>query len=233
MKRPIYSSIVLCLFLLTKTVIADDKSLYDFKWLDEGEKVYVIQNKEYIKSGRFGIDLSLVDSDSSPFQDTTGFTGSLTYYFSEAFSIDVTFKQYSNEDSGDLSNLLNQIGDGVVPIIRKVNSATLVHLNWIPFYGKINTFNRIFFFDWGVGVGVGQFNTEGNWETFDQNEGLVFSQDQDNGFNLRSFAKFYGGDHFTFGIEYNLTGIDTIKDPEGKSAYLFFADIMGSVGYIF
>ncbi|MAZ49369.1 MAG: hypothetical protein CME65_12480 [Halobacteriovoraceae bacterium] len=233
MKRPLYSSLICCLIAISSISLADDKSLYDFKWLDEGEKVYVIQNKEYVKAGRIGIDLSLIDSDSSPFQDTTGFVGSLTYYISETLSLDITYKQYNNEDSGDLSNLLNQIGDGVVPIIRKINTAALVHINWIPFYGKINTFNQIFFFDWGVGFGVGQFQTEGNWETFDQDVGLKYTTDQDTGFNLRSFAKFYTRNNLTFGIEYNLTGVDTIKDPQGKSAYLYFADIMASVGYIF
>lgn len=233
MTRLLHSGIKLAFLFSISNTMADDKSLYDFKWLDDGEKVYVIQNKEYTKAGRLGIDLSLVDSDSSPFQDTTGFVGSVAYYLSETLSIDFTYKLYSNDDSGDLNNLLNQIGDGIVPIIRKINSATLVHVNWIPFYGKINTFNRIFFFDWGVGVGLGRFQTEGNWETFDQNVGLEFSEDQDMGFNLRSFAKFYTRQNFTFGIEYNLTGVDTIKDPNGKSSYLFFADIMGSVGYIF
>lgn len=233
MKKLVYSASLCLIFLFANSSSADDKSLYDFKWLDDGEKVYVIQNKEYAKTGRIGLDLSLVDSDSSPFQDTTGFVGVITYYFSENWSVDFTYKQYNNQDSGDLNNLLNQIADGVVPIIRKINSATLVHVNWIPFYGKINTFNSIYFFDWGFGLGLGQFNTEGNWQTFDDNVGLLFAEDQDTGFNIRSYAKFYTRKNVTFGIEYNLTGVNTVKDPQGESATLFFADIMGSIGYIF
>lgn len=222
------------LLFFSLNILADDKSLYDFKWLDDGEKVYVIQNKEYIKAGSLGIDLSIVDSDSSPFQDTTGFVGAITYYFSEKWSVDVTYKQYQNEDNGDLTNLLKALVTDVKPIIRKIDTATLIHFNWIPFYGKINTFNRIFFFDWGLGIGIGQFDTQGNWKTFDEtNKKLTFEQDRDSGFNFRSFVKFYSRSNITMGFEYNLTGVNTIKDPNGKEDVLYFADIMATVGYIF
>lgn len=33
---------------------------------------------------------------------------------------------------------------------------------WAPFYGKINTFNKIFYFDWSFGLGVGKFESESN-----------------------------------------------------------------------
>ena len=80
-------------FILTLTSLAcfaDEKSLYDFKWLDEGEKVYVIQNKEYVKARSIGLDLSIIDSNSSPYQDTSGFSLSLAYYFSETWSNQLT-----------------------------------------------------------------------------------------------------------------------------------------------
>ena len=57
----IYIKVLTFSFIALSSVFADEKSLYDFKWLDEDEKVYVIQNKEYVKSGSFGIDLSLID----------------------------------------------------------------------------------------------------------------------------------------------------------------------------
>lgn len=233
MKKILYSTITL-IIALSNLSFADETSLYDFKWLDDGEKVYVIQNKEYIKSGRLGVDFSIIDSASSPFQDTTGFLGSITYYFNERWSLDLTYKQYSNQDSGDLNSLLNQIGNGIKPIIRKIDSAALIHLNWIPFYGKINTFNQIFFFDWGFGFGLGQFDTQGNWQTFDDADvGLVYEKSQDPGFNFRSYVKFYTGSDMTFGAEYNLSGVNTIKDPNGKEDLLYLADILVTVGYIF
>ncbi|MBT4792814.1 MAG: hypothetical protein HON90_14660 [Halobacteriovoraceae bacterium] len=226
-------------FILTLTSLAcfaDEKSLYDFKWLDEGEKVYVIQNKEYVKARSIGLDLSIIDSNSSPYQDTSGFSLALAYYFTETWSIDLTYKMYNNSDSADLTNLLNINVNTTQtkPLIRKINAAKLIHINWIPFYGKINTFNKIFFFDWGLGLGFGQFDTSGNYETFDKkNLSITFKDEVDTGFNLRSFAKFYIGQSMTMGFEYNLTGVETIKSIDGSKEILYYNDIIGTIGYIF
>lgn len=225
------------LTIFSLTSFADDRSLYDFKWLDEGEKVYVVQNKEFVKAGNFSIDLSVMNSDSSPYQDTTGYSGTLTYYFTETFSMDVTYKSYSNEDNQDLDNLgdITASGGGSVkPLIRKVDSATLLHFNWIPFYGKINTFNKIFFFDWGIGFGIGSFETQGNYKTFLQtNIPLTYEKSNDTGGNFRSYFKFFTSSNLTFGFEYNLTGVNTIKSADGSEDILWYTDIMGSLGYLF
>lgn len=215
-------------------LFAADKSLYDFKWLDEGETVYVVQNKEYIKAKSFSLDLSYLTSDSSPYQDTTGFSATITYYLTENFSLDYTYKSYNNEDNSDLDNLREATTPSVKPIIRKIDSAQLIHFNWIPFYGKINTFNRIFFFDWGLGLGVGSFETQGNYKTFSQsNIPLTYEKSTDSGFNIRSYFKFFTKAHMTFGFEYNLSGVNTIKDPDGKEELLWYTDILATVGYLF
>lgn len=234
MKKSIY------LILLTFSFIAsaDEKSLYEFKWLDEGEKVYVIQNKEHTKAGSIGIDLSFVDSASSPYQDTTGMSFGLTYYFTETFSMDITYKQYNNSNNQDMRNLLDALIDEgkseVKPIIRKIDTATLIHFNWIPFYGKVNTFNRIFFFDWGLGLGFGQFETQGNWRTFlSKNTSITFEKETDTGFNFRSYAKFFTRGNITLGFEYNLTGVNTIRDPNGNKTVLYYNDILATIGYMF
>lgn len=232
---------VLLLLLIISQIVAgsisyaDENSLYDFKWLDEGEKVYVIQNKEHTKAGGIGVDFSFADSQSSPYQDTIGMVFGITYYISETWSMDVTYKQYSNTDSTDLKNLLNVLGSNQVkPIIRKIDTATLIHLNWIPFYGKVNTFNRILFFDWGFGVGFGQFETQGNWKTFSVlNKSITFEKEVDTGFNFKSYVKFYTMGSITMGFEYNLTGVETIRDPAGTKEVLYYNDIMASVGYLF
>ena len=232
-----YLAIFFTLSMMTVTTMAAESSLYDFKWLDDNEKVYVIQNKEHIKAGGLGFDLSLMDSNSSPYQDTLGFSAALTYYFNENWSIDFTYKQYSNEDSADLENLINLINASnseVKPLIRRIDAAKIVHINWIPFYGKVNTFNKIFFFDWGFGLGMGQFDTAGNYETFnDQSKSITFKEEVDTGFNIKSYVKFFTLSGMTLGFEYNLTGVSTIRNKEGTKETLYFNDIIASIGYIF
>ena len=224
------------LFLGPHLLFAAENSLYEFKWLDEGEKVYVIQNKEHIKANSFSVDLSLLDSNSSPYQDTTGISLTFIYYMSETWSLDFTYKQYNNADSADLKNLqtLGSAGNEIKPLIRRIDAAKLFHINWIPFYGKVNTFNKIFFFDWGVGLGFGQFDTAGNYATFQQkNVSLTLVEESDMGFNFRSFFKFYLGESMTMGFEYNLSGVQTILSQDETKEILYYNDIMGSIGYIF
>ncbi len=226
--------ILFIILFTTLTSFANESTLYDFKWLDEGEKVYVIQNKEHVKAGGLGIDFSIIDSNSSPYQDTTGMLFALTYYFSENWSIDFTYKKYNNSNSADLENLLEVLDNQTKPLIRRVDAAKLIHINWIPFYGKINTFNKIFFFDWGVGFGIGQFDTAGNYETFDDPAvSFTLKEESDTGFNFRSYVKFYTRSNWTMGFEYNLSGVSTIKSDAEKKEMLYFTDIMGTVGYIF
>ncbi len=235
-KRILLLNLIVSTFagLLTVNTYASDKSLYEFKWLDEGEKVYVIQNKEYLKAGGIGIDISLIDSNSSPYQDTNGYSLALAYYLSENWSVDFTYKSYNNSNSADLSNLLNYPKGEVKPLMRRIDTAKLIHFNWIPFYGKINTFNKIFFFDWGLGLGYGIFDTAGNYKTFDdENVSLTLAEEQDSGFNFRSFVKFYGIGGLTFGFEYNLTGVQTIMSQSGAKETLYYNDIIGTIGYIF
>ena len=229
------STLYLLVSFLSFNILAAEKSPYQFKWLDDDETVYVLQNKEHIKAHNFGVDLSYATSDASPYQETSGLFLALTYYISENWSVDFTYKKYFNEDSTDLSNLVNAYkADDVKPIIRRINSAMLFHINWIPFYGKINTFNEILFFDWGLGFGVGQFETQGNYKTFlIKNKNITYVDETDTGFNLKSYVKFYTRSRVTMGFEYNLMGVDTIKDPQGKSDIHYYTDIMATVGYLF
>lgn len=233
-KLTLYFPVLVFLIFYQGLCFGAENSLYEFKWLDEGEKVYVIQNKEHVKAGSLGVDLSFADSDSSPYQDTTGFAFTLVYYMSETWSIDFTYKQYNNSDSADLTNLLESFPNEVKPLIRRIDAAKLIHINWIPFYGKINTFNKIFFFDFGIGLGAGQFDTAGNYQTFkDKNISITFVEESDTGFNLRGFFKFFLGESLTLGFEYNLTGVQTIVSETEEKDILYYNDIIASIGYMF
>ncbi len=225
---------LLFLILIIESTLASEKSLYEFKWLDDDEKVFVIQNKEHIKAKSIGLDFSIIQSDSSPYQDTTGASLALTYYFSENWSIDFTYKKYLNSDSADLSNLLSAYSNEVKPLIRRIDAAKIIHFNWIPFYGKINTFNKFLFFDWGFGLGIGQFDTAGNYKTFlEKNVSITYLIENDTGVNLRSYVKFYTKTKMTFGFEYNITAVETIRNKDATKEILYFNDIIATIGYIF
>jgi outer membrane beta-barrel protein len=225
--------ILLIIMVMTAGAYASDEDLYKFNWLDEDEIVYVLQNKEYPKDNRLGVDFSVYDSASSTYQNTMGFGLSLIYNFSETFSMDVTYKAYNNENNQDLKNLQNQ-GSGIKPLIRKVETATLVHLNWIPFYGKVNAFNSIIYLDWGVGLGGGSFDTRTNYPTFeDTNVPITYIGESVTGFNAKTYIRFYTSKSFNFGLQYDLSGFNAIIDSQGTEGLIMYDDLSFFIGYLF
>lgn len=140
-----------------------EKDLYDFLWLDPDKKVYVLQNKVHKKEhavyANFGAGLGL----SSTFQDTSLMHGNVGFHITEEWSIEALYTKYSNKDNEAFENL--QRLNGSIPFIRKPKSSYGVIAKWSPFYGKINTFNKIFYFDWSFGLGAGKIKTESNAET--------------------------------------------------------------------
>lgn len=141
-------------------VMAAEKDLYDFLWLDPDKKVYVLQNKVHKKEhtvyANFGVGLGL----SSNFQDTTMIHGNAGYYLNEEWAIEGLYTSYTNKDNEAYQNLYNL--NSSFPFIRRTKSNYGAIIKWSPFYGKINTFNKIFYFDWAFGLGVGKLNTESN-----------------------------------------------------------------------
>ena len=72
-------------------------------------------------------------------------------------------------------------------------------------------FNKIFFFDWGFGLGAGQFDTAGNYETFnDKSVSITFKEEVDTGFNIKSYVKFFTLSGMTIGFEYNFDATASI-----------------------
>jgi outer membrane beta-barrel protein len=157
--------VFLIIFISLSTTIlkATEKDLYDFMWLDPDKKVYVLQNKVHKKEHTIYFNAGYAMGLSSTFVDTSGIHGNLGYYLNEEWAIEGLFTNYSNKDNESFQNIQNI--NGVVPFIRKTNSNYGVLVKWSPFYGKVNTFNKIFYFDWAFGLGGGKINTESNADT--------------------------------------------------------------------
>jgi outer membrane beta-barrel protein len=142
---------------------AAEKDLYDFLWLDSDKKVYVLQNKIHKKENSFYFNLSYGIGLSSTYVDTSVFHFNTGYYFTEELAIEAMYTKYSNSENENLSNIKRI--SGLVPFIRNPLSNYGGLVKWSPFYGKINTFNKIFYFDWSFGAGLGVLNSESNKDT--------------------------------------------------------------------
>jgi hypothetical protein len=148
--------------------------------------------------------------------------------------LDFTYKKYSNTDSQDLKNLLEVNTNQTKPLLSSVEVANLIHFNWIPFYGKLNVFNQILYFDLGIGAGLGRFNTKSNRKTFNiTNIPLTLEDETSNGLSTKIYFKFFTNKKLTFGFAYNLSAYRGITSYKGSEENNYYVDFLANVGYIF
>lgn len=229
-----FSIIALGLMLmLTRETKAGEESLYDFLWLDPDKKVYVLQNKLYKKEKSFYFDLGYIANQTSKFQDTNGFALKGGYYFHEEFGIELFYQQYANNNNDDFRNVAAI--NGVVPFIRRMNDSYGAVAIWSPFYGKINTFNQIFYFDWSFGAGIAQVNTDSNIRSVRiLNAPNKYEKKSYNGGVLKTKLKFHLKENVHLGLEYMNTYYMAPGPKAPKSDKLRTnTDVILSIGFSF
>jgi outer membrane beta-barrel protein len=221
--------------MFTNKTHAGEKSLYDFLWLDPDKKVYVLQNKLYKKERSVYADLGYLANFTSKFQDTQGFGIRTGYYLTEEWAVEGFYNSYSNANNDEYRNV--RIYD-TEPFIRRLNSTYGLLAIWSPFYGKINTFNQIFYFDWSFGLGVGKINAASNR----MNAGVStaetrFDAESYTGAAFKTKVKFHLREHVHLGVEYfntyyNAPGPrnpNTGQDPKDKLR--INTDVVLSIGF--
>lgn len=198
--------------LLGQKTLASEKDLYDFHWLDPDKKVFVLQNKLHQKYHSFYFNGGPGMGLSSNFQDTSLWHIDTGFYFSEEWAFEVNYNKYSNKDNDAYSNLKKL--NGSVPFIRNPLESYSAMIKWEPFYGKINTFNKIIYFDWSFALGLGQLEMESNANT-------VSNSTTANTFNQEKYNTIAAKTNFQFHINKNMhvnLGIqmDNYKAPGPK-----------------
>lgn len=175
--------------------------MYDFLWLDPDKKVYVLQNKIHRKEHSFYADVGYINNFTSKFQDTTGFSLKGGFYFHEDWGVEVFYNLYTNANNDEYKNIRSLM---VEPFIRRLSSSYGLMAIWSPFYGKINTFNQIFYFDWSFGAGLAKINSESNLATVAlQLPGEpVYKTEQYTGTILKTKLKFHLQENIHLGLEY-------------------------------
>jgi outer membrane beta-barrel protein len=189
------------MLIFTGKTHAGEESLYDFLWLDPDKKVYVLQNKLYKKEHSFYADVGYMFNQTSKFQDTSGFALKGGYYFHEEWGIELFYHSYSNKNNDDFRNI--KAVNSTQPFIRRLDSTYGAVLIYSPFYGKINTFNKIFYFDWSFGAGYAKINANSNVKTVaPSNVVAAYSDETYNGAVLKTKVKFHITENVHAGIEY-------------------------------
>lgn len=155
--------LILMSLIMSTAVLADEKSLYNFSWLDNDKEIYVLQNRKFRKDGSFYVGATGAYNLSQDFLDAYGGTARAGFFFSEDWGIEAVFGKNTNTENDTAKGVRQQ---GTVPFYRQIDSYMGAMLMWSPFYSKINTFNKVFYYDWMFGVGVGTITTKDNRNKF-------------------------------------------------------------------
>lgn len=203
--------------IITVNSFAGEEDLYDFLWLDPDKSVYVLQNKIHPKDNSFFVDLGYMMNMTSTFQETSGAQIKLGYFLNENWAIEFSHLKYSNSDNSTLKSVESVAG--LAPFIRRPLSSSTVFAVWSPFYGKINTFNQIYYFDWSFGVGTGAYKMESNLDTAELKTENRFEDENYTPIQLKTTFKFHINKSLNIGLELLNTNFEagTPKNPKSKS----------------
>lgn len=210
--------LVLCFNIALQKATAGEEDLYDFLWLDPDKKVYVLQNKIYPKDGTFYADIGYVSNITNEFQNISGAGLKVGYYWAEEWAVEFSHITYSSQNNTAYDSV--RVVNETEPFIRRPLSNTSIFAIWSPFYGKINTFNKIFYFDWYFGVGTGQFTTESNLDSVvDPSKPSTFKKQTFTPLQLKTGVKVHMNKNLHIGVEFLNTNFQagSAKNPGNKS----------------
>ncbi len=139
-------------------VIDSERDEYDFSWLDPDKKIYVVQNRKYNKAQRFEISTGYGVGMGETYRTQRQWNYRGTFFFSEHWAVSMFGFSNFNSENDTMAQLKNVASR--VPAVRDTNRYFGGSLVWLPFYGKINLFNQIFYIDWNFQIGVGSAQTE-------------------------------------------------------------------------
>ena len=209
---------VVTLFLssfLSINVMASETSTYDFSWLDKDKKVYVLQNRKFRKDGKFYLGLSGTKTLSGAFIDAYGANVRLGYFFSEDWGVEFVYSKHQGGQNDTAKGVKEQ---GAIPFYREQDTVMGGMLTWSPFYAKINTFNKIYYFDWMFGLGVANIATLDNRREFETVPSSEMTSESNTGAIWNTAIRFYMSESWSFRIDFTGTHFQAERKSESSSS---------------
>lgn len=131
---------------------------YSFKWLDPEKKIYVLQNRRYRKSNRVLLSAMVGPGISNAYRGSYNIEPRFAYYFGESWGIEGFYTKSFNSQNNTFKALV-ATGTTTFPVVREAQSQMGALIHWVPWYSKINVFNKILYFDWYFSGGLGSLRT--------------------------------------------------------------------------
>jgi len=157
----VLSFLLLSLFSSVKTYASEGDG-YDFSWLDPDKEVFVLQNRKFRKSGKVHMNAGAGITTSGAFVDAKAFQGRVGYFFKEEYGFEFVYSLNSGSENDTAASVRNSGGAGSFPFRRIVDNYMGAMFLWSPFYTKINTFNKVVYMDWILGIGFAKLSETNN-----------------------------------------------------------------------
>lgn len=200
--------------LFSTSILASESSIYDFSWLDQDKEVYVLQNRKFRKVKDFYVGIAIEKNANQAFVNSLGGTGILGFFFTENFGFEFVYNKQNGKENDTFRNVKK--GGATTPFYRKVDSYSGALLMWSPFYSKINTFNKIFYYDWLFGAGLAQVKTLTNENDFLTTTDSSLTTENGMGYIWTTGLRFFVND--TVSLRLDFRGLHTnTKRPKSSS----------------
>ncbi len=170
-------------------VLAGEKSPYDFSWLDKDKEIYVLQNRKYTKDHKFYASLMLGATTSGAFISSYAMQARTGYFFHEEWGVEILFSKNSGSENAIAKSV--RTDTAAIPFYRKMDHYFAGMLVWSPFYGKVNTFKKIVYFDWTLGAGLASISDLNNRQSVLANSDQDLESESHIGFILDTGLRFY------------------------------------------
>lgn len=208
MTKPIF---VFLLLAVSSVAMAAESSLYNFSWLDKDKEIYVLQNRKFRKDGKVYIGGNAGKTLSGAFIDGYGASLRGGFFFREDWGIELVYGKGLGGENTTAKGIKEQ---GTVPFYRQVDSFTGGMLMWSPFYSKINTFNKIFYYDWIFGVGAARVSTKDNRRRFENQNDSSLTSESSMSFLWTTGMRFYVTENWSVRLDF--TGLNWRAERFGK-----------------
>lgn len=227
--------LLFCILLsfLTPAAFSLESSTYDFSWLDKDKQVYVLQNRKFRKSQRVYLNMSAGLTLSGAFVDGQTYQFRGGYFFREDWGFELIYAMNTPEVNSTAKAILAQQS---VPFYRKVHGYYGGLLNWSPFYAKMNTFNKIIYFDWILGAGIAKVDDKNNRLAFTNLDDKTQVSESHTSAIWQTYVRFYFTEKWgaTVGVtalHYQATSANS--EGERKNKYYHHYDFAAGLSYTF
>jgi outer membrane beta-barrel protein len=237
MKSKVLTSLVIFTLTFTTNLFASEKDIYEFSWLDPDKEVFVLQNRKYRKAGRLHVNLGGGITTSGAFVDSTTIQGRAGYFMTEDYGLELLYAKNSGKENNTAKGVRTSGGGGTgtTPFRRIVQNYMGGMFLWSPFYSKINTFNKIIYMDWILGVGYAQLEEKNNKRRFIDgqiSEGIE-TLEKHSGIIWQVGMKFYLSESFSARTDLTAVHYSADNIATAGSSYKSNYDATLSLGYTF